>query len=1707
MLDEKEMRPDLVQLLCQVLCKAFQSRTQPRTLQHLAGMVKDSSFLRTILPFYVTATASESNPFRREQYPQHLDNILALISQVLNIYPTSSLQTASMLANLLGPAIIGLRASGVDVSERTDETLEGVRGLVTHYQHRSREGTLRPDKDSYALLPAAGGGRLGSEDEEEQEDFRTLPIFPTVEEIHQEERPFLRPNLIGRRYASGELYLDTHFRLLREDFVRPLRDGVQQLLRTQLDLGRDDNPLRRARFDDIRVYFNTQVVVPVCTSQGMAYTVHFDTAPLKFVRWQNSKRLIYGSLVCLSCDNFESFLFATVSDSDPKQLQKGLVNLTFSEESRRVLVRIQADQTFLMVETTAYFEAYRHVLQGLQEQEVEELPFQRYIVECNKEVRPPAYLRIEDTYDLSDISKGEHKGTVKPFHSLAPEAWPPMDRLGLDESQMAALQLALTKELAIIQGPPGTGKTYVGLKIAQALLTNQDLWRGHHDKSPMLVVCYTNHALDQFLEGIHKFLKKGIVRVGGRSNSEVLKSFNLREVTRNHAFRSRLPGHLQTAYREIYSVLSGEENHIKMQAMQLACSLKGVLKGRCLQKHIDENHWEKIEVDEDSEEDDGAEDLIEIAEEADMLQAERMLDGLDPDTHRDRAKDEREQEQMLQHVAELTLAMPIQDVDTQGDQREEEWQIQKQQKKKIKNRIKRGLGESTVMTEEQERNTADIWALSKPDRWGLYRLWMSRYRVDLRMKVLESELAYQNAADRLAEVRLRENLIVLKGATVIGMTTTGAARMRRSIQEVGPRVVIVEEAAEVLEAHTITTLNEACQHLILIGDHQQLRPSATVYELARNFSLEVSMFERLVKMEFPYVRLNYQHRMRPDMARLLTPHIYDRLENHPSVLEYENIKGLNTNLFFLEHNQPEEEIRDGKSRQNKHEAMFVVALCRYLLCQDYKPEQITILTTYTGQLYCLRNLMSARIFQGVKVHVVDKYQGEENDIVLLSLVRSNPQGQVGFLNIPNRVCVALSRAKKGLYCIGNMAILSKVKLWSNIRHTLKERNQVGSELTLCCQNHPDRKALVARGDDFQQAPEGGCTQPCEFRLPCGHVCAMVCHPYDAEHKRYLCHKECQRDLCQLKHKCPRLCHQTCPKCTLMVQKTIPACQHPQMVPCHLDPAKFTCQEPCEKTLLCGHPCLSPCGSPCTVDCRAKVPLQLECGHRQEDFCFYERSTREPDCRTPCDHVLQCGHPCTGSCSRCHQGRFHASCSHGCQRVLVCSHGCQDRCRSDCQSCRRPCENRCVHSRCTKPCGQPCAPCVEPCAWQCPHQSCSRLCHEPCDRPPCVQPCQRALPCGHPCIGLCGDKCPDKCRECDREEVTEIFFGDEDEPEARFIQLEDCGHLCESVAMDRWMGSADDAHRGAEQDEPGAIKLKECPRCKTAIRKSLRYGAQVNASLAQIEMVKEKINGLPADIKEKRRGLTRRWLDQEVTLGHIRNQYLIIRDAIRSPYVTLKDLWVLENKVAFLERVNKLLMDGDKKMQPEDRSVFEERVAEFVKWLMDARQIFSLQQFSDLQNELQRLTLWAELNARRKKASERPRGLKLQTHIEAVRKVLDKPGPFTDQDQATVQRALEELDERLQCPGLGVNEEERKMILTAMALPRGHWYKCPAGHVYAIGECGGAMVTSRCPECNATIGGAQHTLATGNQVAPEMDGASHAAWSNANNLLNFDLLHL
>nr|XP_022331469.1 NFX1-type zinc finger-containing protein 1-like isoform X1 [Crassostrea virginica] len=281
---------------------------------------------------------------------------------------------------------------------------------------------------------------------------------------------------------------------------------------------------------------------------------------------------------------------------------------------------------------------------------------------------------------------------------------------------------------------------------------------------------------------------------------------------------------------------------------------------------------------------------------------------------------------------------------------------------------------------------------------------------------------------------------ILMHSKIIAMTTSGAARYQDVLKEVAPRVIIVEEAAEVLEAHIVATLNSNCEHLILIGDHKQLEPKPAVFELAEKYNLSLSMFERMINIGLPYVCLERQHRMRPEISQLVRP-VYEKLVDNENVLKYEDVLGIHKNLYFISHDEEESKKDESQSYWNNHEASYIQCLSRYLLLQGYKTSQITILTPYSGQMFLLREMMPRREFDGIKISILDNYQGEENDIILLSLVRSNKEGKIGFLNRENRVCVALSRAKIGLYVIGNFDNIQKFsrkcKLWGKVIRTVQ----------------------------------------------------------------------------------------------------------------------------------------------------------------------------------------------------------------------------------------------------------------------------------------------------------------------------------------------------------------------------------------------------------------------------------------------------------------------------------------------------------------------------------------------------------------------------------------------------------------------------------------------------------------------------------------------
>ena len=1408
---------------------------------------------------------------------------------------------------------------------------------------QARDDIIRANRQKHGKRYINKGGQ------KPPNNFRDLPVCPSTKEITTQERPFLRKNITKGRYEDAEHYLDVQFRLLREDFLEPLREGIYEIVQ---------NVPRKMRNQLMRYYTGAQIVRKTFTPSGVSYEVQFDISRFNTRRWAHSKRLIFGSFLCLSKDNFETMLFATVCNRDPEELITGKIDIRFLEEQDIFGIE-NRNFDYQMVESPAYYEAYCHVLKGLKELDETTLPFKKYLVESCEEVDPPEYLRREDTqepvcYDLTLALNVPHATEARRVPVLHLDAWPPVETLPLNDSQLEALKMALSTEFSVIQGPPGTGKTYVGAKIVRCLLENREAW--DPDKvSPMLMVCYTNHALDQFLEKVLEFLpKEEIIRVGGRCKSKQLEGCNLKLFTSqyrkcdkrgevralienivsatNHCkdllakADDRLlclddledllsTGHVEQLYNAIFPhnatresrhagntfalwLCSNEQinscNQIKKvteeslqngivlpkhnvgedreifydSTMSLAPFIAdevgydtelegasvgqrqvsfaltptsyGIESSRLLlveeqsnsskhhpkstknlpldQRELQETSFasakreapesfvdrdttltasvaleassqtdSKTEKDNDfetvSEVSEVFEETITVEKEADLIQYQRCLHGdgdFLPFTVKTASEDERGPELEGKHEEEgwkvvvykkkkkgkVRFQWKQRMLESSEDALEEEQVLyvpdegdtdyntsskkkKKKQKKKnkkihltaniedLKGKLEKEL--KATMSYEEARSVKDIWLLSPSERLRLYLFWVESYRERYRVEIQRCEREYEQLCHELDAVRFQEEEEVIRRATVVGMTTSGAARYHSVLQSVAPKIVIIEEAAEVMEAHIITSLSHNTKHTILIGDHKQLRPKATVYELAQKYNLEISLFERMVMNRMECKRLSIQHRMRPEIAAL-TKRIYEHeIIDHESVYNFENITGVTSNLFFIDHRQPENLEGGLQSYSNPYEADFLVELCNYLLLQGYKPNQITILTMYTGQLLLLQEKMPRRLFGGIRVCAVDNFQGEESDIILLSLVRSNSERKIGFLGESNRICVALSRAREGFYCIGDFHLLkTQCKLWRDICDYLQARNSIGENLQLVCRRHSN-VFHVQSGNDFNRL--GGCKEICGDRLNCGYACESLCHVHDPLHQKFKCLKRCSES-CSNGHQCRLVCHspRECPKCVAPVSKTIPRCGHKQQVPCATDPSKILCRAQCEKLLQCGHKCTNSCGDvPCIQKCLVQCKKIIPCGHEKLMECF-KNPMEHTKCDVSCPIILDCGHPCSKRCTdncQCNSStKVDLKCGH--QKIILCREKeipqtCFERCERE-LDCGHICPGECYEKCGTKKCESAVPKCLP-----CGHQQ-MVPCHMNPTEVSCNAPCQRQLNCGHKCSSVCGRQC-------------------------------------------------------------------------------------------------------------------------------------------------------------------------------------------------------------------------------------------------------------------------------------------------------------------------------------------------------------------------------
>lgn len=336
------------------------------------------------------------------------------------------------------------------------------------------------------------------------------------------------------------------------------------------------------------------------------------------------------------------------------------------------------------------------------------------------------------------------------------------------------------------------------------------------------------------------------------------------------------------------------------------------------------------------------------------------------------------------------------------------------------------------------------------------------------MDVMASTIALRNHAHDEARLEL------LQGADVIGFTTTGCATYQNLIRSLRPSVLVVEEAAEVLESQLLACMTDSLKQIVLIGDHYQLKPKVDTFLYEKVNNLNVSMFERLAGIMRP-IRLVEQRRMHPTISQLIRP-FYDGqpLEDHETVLirpfvdaaghkrPSNQIPGLgSTTMFLWEHDHPEEEAPNSRSKINTMELSMVVNLVDHIVAQGALPKSITVITPYLGQSRALRNVLRLRAHQlrDVRVSTVDLYQGDENDIVILSMVRT--QKLTDFLKMRNRMIVACSRARFAMIIIGNSDLLELSPHWRQVLEMLREMDAIGKYLPVTFGS----KRVLVKNDD------------------------------------------------------------------------------------------------------------------------------------------------------------------------------------------------------------------------------------------------------------------------------------------------------------------------------------------------------------------------------------------------------------------------------------------------------------------------------------------------------------------------------------------------------------------------------------------------------------------------------------------------------------------
>lgn len=309
-------------------------------------------------------------------------------------------------------------------------------------------------------------------------------------------------------------------------------------------------------------------------------------------------------------------------------------------------------------------------------------------------------------------------------------------------------------------------------------------------------------------------------------------------------------------------------------------------------------------------------------------------------------------------------------------------------------------------------------------------------------KAIRQAKAHHRNSDSLPQLRIRAAELEIKikeelfnEARVIACTLVGAAN--RILEKRPFTSLFIDEAAQALEAACWIAIGKA-DRVILAGDYHQLPPTIKCIEAARG-GLDRTLMQKVAHHQPAVVSLlKIQYRMHEDIMRFSSGWFYHGdLESAPEVknrgiLSFDTpIVWYDTATCEFEEDQPAGSL----SRTNQQEAEFLVSQLQSYI-QKITPERVLdeqidfgLISPYKAQVYYLRSLIKKNNFfkpfrKLLTIHTVDGFQGQERDVILISLVRANEEGRIGFLHDLRRMNVAITRARMKLMILGNAATLT-----------------------------------------------------------------------------------------------------------------------------------------------------------------------------------------------------------------------------------------------------------------------------------------------------------------------------------------------------------------------------------------------------------------------------------------------------------------------------------------------------------------------------------------------------------------------------------------------------------------------------------------------------------------------------------------------------------